>query len=97
MELGSRERGERKTSSAASNMNQNKSSRNSKAMAQYNADAGLLAEFEQSADSGKSFNYSRSVTNAPKKVPEEQIKSRGVDLSSPLVACLQLKNPLSKS
>lgn len=73
MESGSRERGERKTSSAASNMNQNNSNRNSKAIAQYNADAGLLAEFEQSADSGKSFNYSRSVTNAPKKVPEEQI------------------------
>ncbi|PSS04878.1 Phytochrome E like [Actinidia chinensis var. chinensis] len=44
-----------------------------KAIDQYNADAGLLAEFEQSAESGKSFNYSKSVTHAPKVVPEEQI------------------------
>ncbi|KAJ8761188.1 hypothetical protein K2173_001244 [Erythroxylum novogranatense] len=41
-------------------------------IAQYNADAGLLAEFEQSAVSGKSFNYSRSVPFAPQTVPEEQ-------------------------
>ncbi|XP_057464151.1 phytochrome E-like isoform X4 [Actinidia eriantha] len=44
-----------------------------KAMDQYNADAGLLAEYEQSAESGKSFNYSKSVAHAPKVVPEEQI------------------------
>ncbi|CAK7350281.1 unnamed protein product [Dovyalis caffra] len=42
-------------------------------IAQYNADAGLLAEFEQSAISGKSFNYSRSVPSAPQTVPDEQI------------------------
>lgn len=39
----------------------------------YNADAGLLAEFEQSVASGKSFNYSRSVISPPEGVPEEQI------------------------
>ncbi|XP_052203324.1 phytochrome E isoform X2 [Diospyros lotus] len=60
------------SSSAASNMNPR---RNSKAMAQYNADAALMAEFELSADSGKSFNYSRSVMNAPQTVPEEQISA----------------------
>ncbi|GFY88690.1 phytochrome E [Actinidia rufa] len=82
MELGNRERNNNRenntntlSSSAASNMKhpKNSSSRKSKAIAQYNADAGLLAEFEQSADSGKSFNYSRSVINAPQIVPAEQI------------------------
>ncbi|KAL6991378.1 hypothetical protein U1Q18_009491 [Sarracenia purpurea var. burkii] len=47
--------------------------RKSKAMAQYNADARILAEFEQSADSGKSFNYSRSIIDTPQSVPSEQI------------------------
>ncbi|KAL7243301.1 hypothetical protein ACSBR1_015661 [Camellia fascicularis] len=56
------------SSSAASNMNLK-----NKAIAQYNADAGLLAEFEQSTDSGKSFNYSKSVIHAPQTVPAEQI------------------------
>ncbi|XP_034698119.1 phytochrome E [Vitis riparia] len=59
------------SSSAASNMN-NPNSRNN-TIAQYNADARLLAEFEQSGESGKSFNYSRSVMNAPESVPEDQI------------------------
>ncbi|GMI91632.1 phytochrome E [Hibiscus trionum] len=44
-----------------------------KAIAQCNADAGLMAEFEQSGVSGKSFNYSESVIHAPQSVPEEQI------------------------
>ncbi|XP_058196082.1 phytochrome E-like isoform X1 [Rhododendron vialii] len=78
-----RERRERRTttfssSSAASNMNNpsNKDiNRKGKATAQYNADAGLLAEFERSADSGKSFNYSRSVVNAPETVPDEHINA----------------------
>ncbi|CAL5409138.1 unnamed protein product [Camellia sinensis] len=56
------------SSSAASNMNLK-----NKAIAQYNADAGLLAEFERSTDSGKSFNYSKSVIHAPQTVPAEQI------------------------
>ncbi|KAJ4703775.1 Phytochrome [Melia azedarach] len=44
-----------------------------KIMDHYNADAGLLAEFEESGVSGKSFNYSRSVISAPERVPDEQI------------------------
>ncbi|CAK9139296.1 unnamed protein product [Ilex paraguariensis] len=55
------------SSSDASNMNTNKT------VAQYSADARLMAEFEQSCESGKSFNYSRSVIHAPQTVPEEQI------------------------
>lgn len=44
-----------------------------KSIARYNADAGILAEYEQSTASGKSFNYSRSVLYPPESVPEEQI------------------------
>lgn len=58
------------SSSAASNM---KPINKGKAIAQYNADAGLMAEFEQSGVSGRSFNYSRSVIYAPQSVPEEKI------------------------
>ncbi|XWS19781.1 hypothetical protein CRYUN_Cryun31cG0046200 [Craigia yunnanensis] len=58
------------SSSAASNM---KPINKGKAIARYNADAGLMAEFEQSGVSGKSFNYSRSVIYAPQSVPEEKI------------------------
>ncbi|KAK8608105.1 hypothetical protein V6N13_023538 [Hibiscus sabdariffa] len=58
------------SSSAASNM---KSMDKGKVIAQYNADAGLMAEFEQSGVSGKSFNYSRSVLYAPQSVPDEQM------------------------
>nr|UWV21197.1 phytochrome E [Ligustrum ovalifolium] len=53
------------SSSAASDIN------NNKAMAQYSADARLMAEFEQSAESGKSFNF---VFNASQNLStEEQI------------------------
>lgn len=54
------------------NINNNKDKRD-KTIAQYNADAGLLAEFEQSGESGKSFNYTRSVLHGPQSVPEQQI------------------------
>ncbi|XVF87224.1 hypothetical protein PTKIN_Ptkin18bG0101600 [Pterospermum kingtungense] len=82
MELGSGERAKQPqqqqqqqpnttfSSSAASNT---KPMNKGKAIAQYNADAGLMAEFEQSGVSGKSFNYSRSVIYAPQSVPEEKI------------------------
>ncbi|KAA8514995.1 hypothetical protein F0562_018218 [Nyssa sinensis] len=82
MELGSEERRDTTTpnnkattfsSSGASNMNPNDANRKNKAIAQYNADARLMADFEQSSESGKSFNYSRSVMNLPETVPEEQI------------------------
>nr|AIG59632.1 phytochrome E [Primulina tabacum] len=54
------------SSSAASNMNTNR------AMAQYNADARLMAEFEQSGKSGKFFNYSKSVSHAPNTLSTEE-------------------------
>lgn len=41
--------------------------------AQYNADAGAFAEFEQSSVSGRSFDYTKSVVFAPQSVPDEQI------------------------
>ncbi|KAL3522629.1 hypothetical protein ACH5RR_015463 [Cinchona calisaya] len=56
------------SSSAAGNMNKSKA-----VMAQYSADARLLAEFEQSGESGKSFNYIRSVANAPQTVNEDEM------------------------
>lgn len=62
------------SSSAASSMRPFATTSKSNAtIAQYNADAALLAEFEQSGVSGKSFNYSRSVLSAPDTVPEGQI------------------------
>lgn len=46
----------------------------SKAVAQYTVDARLHAVFEQSGESGKSFDYSQSVRNtAQQYVPEQQI------------------------
>ncbi|WCJ27328.1 Phytochrome [Euphorbia peplus] len=42
-------------------------------IAQYSADAGLLAQFEKSSLTGKSFNYSKSVLSAPDNVPGDQI------------------------
>ncbi|KAM7259851.1 hypothetical protein ACFE04_015592 [Oxalis oulophora] len=61
------------TSSAASNMKpmSSKGKGKGKVKEQYNADAGLLAEFELSV--GKSFNYSKSVIDAPLTVPDQQI------------------------
>ncbi|KAI4295377.1 hypothetical protein L6164_035429 [Bauhinia variegata] len=44
-----------------------------KTLAQYSADAGILAEFEQSAVSGKSFDYSKSVLYPPKLVSGEKM------------------------
>ncbi|XP_060212861.1 phytochrome B-like isoform X1 [Lycium barbarum] len=45
----------------------------SKAVAQYTTDARLHAAFEQSGESGKSFDYSQSVRNTTDIVPEHQI------------------------
>ncbi|GKU94263.1 hypothetical protein SLEP1_g7783 [Rubroshorea leprosula] len=75
MGLGSREKTQERpnttfSSSDASNM---KHIDKGKAIAQYNVDAGLMAEFEESGVSGKSFNYSRSVLYAPQNVADEQI------------------------
>ncbi|KAI3840803.1 hypothetical protein MKW92_045313 [Papaver armeniacum] len=46
------------SSSAASTV---KSNNKNKAIAQYNADARLFSRFEQSAESGKSFDYTKSI------------------------------------
>lgn len=57
------------SSSGASNMNPSKA-----VMAHYNADARLMAEFEQSSQTGKSFNYTRSVICPPQTaVTEDQM------------------------
>ncbi|KAG2684842.1 hypothetical protein I3760_10G095000 [Carya illinoinensis] len=80
---GSREGGTALSSSAASNImkpNNNASTTNindtrGKAIVQYNADARLMAEFEQSGVSGKSFDYSRSVLDDPQSVPEEKMNA----------------------
>ncbi|XP_058082098.1 phytochrome B-like isoform X1 [Magnolia sinica] len=45
----------------------------SKAIAQYTVDARLHAVFEQSGESGKSFDYSQSVKTTNESVPEQQI------------------------
>lgn len=45
----------------------------SKAIAQYTVDARLHAVFEQSGESGKSFDYSQSTRNSTQSVPEQQI------------------------
>lgn len=55
------------SSSAASNMNTD-----DRTMAQYNADARLMAEFEQSGMSGKFFNYSKSVPRVPQTLSSEE-------------------------
>ncbi|KAL0433924.1 UNVERIFIED_CONTAM: Phytochrome B [Sesamum latifolium] len=45
----------------------------SKAVAQFTVDARLHAVFEQSGESGKSFDYSQSVRTTNESVPEQQI------------------------
>ncbi|XP_058095241.1 phytochrome B-like isoform X2 [Magnolia sinica] len=73
MGLGSRT--SHSNSSAASNMKAQNTTTNitSKAIAQYNTDARLLAVFEQSGECGESFDYSKSLKSATESVPEEQI------------------------
>ncbi|KAK4425961.1 Phytochrome B [Sesamum alatum] len=44
-----------------------------KAVAQYTLDARLHAVFEQSGESGKSFDYSQSIRTTTQSVPEQQI------------------------
>lgn len=47
----------------------------SKAIAQYTEDARLHAVFEQSGESGKSFDYSQSIKTSIQSVPEQQISA----------------------
>nr|GEW61991.1 phytochrome E [Tanacetum cinerariifolium] len=60
------------SSSGGSNMNP-AAVNNNQSLAQYSADARLLSEYEQSAGSGKSFNYSTLLTHAPKAVAEQEM------------------------
>nr|AHZ63956.1 phytochrome [Taiwania cryptomerioides] len=68
-----------RASASASNTNKRSSTTsntNSKAamtMAQYNADTKLHLVFEQSGESGKSFDYTRSIKSTTESVPEQQI------------------------
>lgn len=62
------------TSNARRNVNNNNPSDSiSKAIAQYTVDARLHAVFEQSGESGKSFDYSQSVKTTTQSVSEQQI------------------------
>ncbi|KAI3921882.1 hypothetical protein MKX01_005571 [Papaver californicum] len=57
------------SSSAASTV---KSNNKNKAIAQYNADARLFSKFEQSTESGKSFDYTKSIKSVPESSVSQQ-------------------------
>lgn len=67
----SRARAQAQSSGTSQNVNNRESV--SKAVAQYTVDAKLHAVFEQSGESGKSFDYSQSVRTTTHSVPEQQI------------------------
>ncbi|KAF7840406.1 phytochrome E isoform X2 [Senna tora] len=69
--MGSREI--ERDSSSSSSISPARNVKNKAIIAQYSADAGILAEYEQSGASGKSFDYSRSVLNPAQSVPEEKM------------------------
>ncbi|XP_050219399.1 phytochrome B-like isoform X2 [Mercurialis annua] len=60
-------------SSGTSNIRAHNTESLSKAIAQYTVDAQLHAVYEQSGESGKSFDYSQSVKTSNLSVPEQQI------------------------
>ncbi|KAK9056017.1 hypothetical protein SSX86_027104 [Deinandra increscens subsp. villosa] len=62
--------GANSSSSGGSNMNPATTNRN---LAQYAADARLLSEFEQSVESGKSFNYTSLLAHTPEAVDEQKM------------------------
>ncbi|GAB4850793.1 hypothetical protein Ancab_030093 [Ancistrocladus abbreviatus] len=63
-------------SASTSNVrNTNPSESMSKAIAQYTVDARLHAVFEQSGESGKSFDYSQSIKTTTHSIPEHQIST----------------------
>ncbi|OVA18829.1 PAS domain [Macleaya cordata] len=65
------------SSSAASTVKSNSNNNKNKAIAQYNADARLLTVFEQSAESGKSFDYSKYIKSAQEtSVSQEEMTAR---------------------
>ncbi|KAF9619789.1 hypothetical protein IFM89_009311 [Coptis chinensis] len=57
------------------NNNNNQADSMNKAIAQFTVDAKLHAVFEQSGESGKSFDYSQSVRTTTQSVPEQQINA----------------------
>lgn len=60
-------------SSGTSNERAHNTESVSKAIAQYTVDARLHAVFEQSGESGKSFDYTQSIRTTTQSVPEQQI------------------------
>ncbi|KAL6344055.1 hypothetical protein AAG906_027828 [Vitis piasezkii] len=60
-------------SSGTSNLRVYHTDSMNKAIAQYTMDARLHAVYEQSGESGKSFDYSQSVRTTTQSVPEQQI------------------------
>lgn len=67
-------KGQSRAQSSGTSYNVNNRESVSKAVAQYTIDARLHAVFEQSGESGKSFDYAQSVRNtAQQYVPEKQI------------------------
>ncbi|KAG4990976.1 hypothetical protein JHK82_024456 [Glycine max] len=71
MSFGSR--GKLKDTSLSTSAESNMNSKRDKILAQYSADAEILAEFEQSGVSGKSFDYSRMVLDPPRLVSEQKM------------------------
>ncbi|KAH9325738.1 hypothetical protein KI387_005916 [Taxus chinensis] len=63
----------RRSSNTTTNSNSKAAMSMAMAMAQYNADARLHQVFEQSGESGKSFDYTRSIKSTTESVPEHQI------------------------
>lgn len=88
------------TSSASSNMNSSSSKKNP-TLAQYNADAKIMADFEHSGESGASFNYSKAVINAPETASEQEMTAylsriqRG-GLIQPVGCMLAIEEPTFK-
>ena len=71
MSFGSR--GKLKDTSLSTSAESNTNTKRDKILAQYSADAEILAEFEQSGVSGKSFDYSRMVLDPPRLVSEQKM------------------------
>ncbi|KAF8394682.1 hypothetical protein HHK36_020899 [Tetracentron sinense] len=74
MASGSRStHGHQAQSSGASHIRSHPVDSTSKAIAQFTVDARLHAAFEQSGESGKSFDYSQSIKTTTQSVPEQQV------------------------
>ncbi|KAL8484828.1 hypothetical protein ACS0TY_027209 [Phlomoides rotata] len=69
---GAEERNQNRNANKDSSMNKGSESL-SKAVAQYTVDARLHAVFEQSGESGRSFDYSQSIRTTSQSIPGDQI------------------------